>query len=345
MVSIIRHEDGVYFGLSETSYFSDDALGSTDIKRLLLSGAEYWYHSLRNPHRPNEDTRARRNGRAIHTCILFGRETFDKQYTCELSKDDYPDALVTVDDIKRELRAVGCTVSGSKNELTARLRQEGEYVFWDELLAEQAASGREVLKREDYWRIVDAEQNIRNMEELSACFVNGAPEVSVFWTIDGVRFRARFDYLRLNSIIDLKSYSNLRGKDPQIAVNDSLFNYKYDLQASHYLTGREHMRRLIRAGRVFGDMDRNWLQKLADVDDYLFTFVFYQMNGAAISEAVNIVPGSIPEGAASVDVGRAIDRYKQYQARFGDGQWFHMAKIRTLTDDQIPAWHRTAPID
>jgi hypothetical protein len=120
---IIRHEDGVYFGLSDEAYFADDALGYTDHKRLLLSGAEYWYYSLRNPHRPEDDeTRARRNGHAFHTCILFGLEEFKRRYVCELSRDDYPDALVTVDDIKRELRKIGASVSGTKSDLIARLK-------------------------------------------------------------------------------------------------------------------------------------------------------------------------------------------------------------------------------
>jgi PDDEXK-like domain of unknown function (DUF3799) len=344
---IIRHPDGVYFGLSEEAYFADDALGSTDLKRLLLSGAEYWFYSLHNPHRPEDDeTRARRNGHAVHTCILFGREAFDEQYVCELLKEDYPDALVTADDIKRELRKIGGAVSGAKADLIARLKgMSSKFVIWDDLIAEQAASGRKVLKYDDYWRIVTASDNIRATPVLEQCFENGVPEVSVFWTSDGVRFRARFDYLRLFSVIDLKSFTNITRKPPEQAVVSAIYNNGYDIQSAHYLNGRHQMRRLIRDGKVFGDCDREWLARLAEVDNYVFTFVFHSLNGAPISEPVTVVPGSIPDGAAAADIGRAVHRFKQYRDKFGEGQWFHLARMRTLTDDMIPAWHRTAPID
>lgn len=344
---IIRHPDGVYFGLSEESYFADDALGSTDLKRLLLSGAEYWYYSLHNPHRPeDEETRARRNGHAFHTCILFGQEEFERQYVCELSKEDFPDALVTIDDLKRELRKIGGGVSGTKAELIARLNgMSSRFQVWDELVAAQAASGRKILKAEDYWRIITASDSIRATPVLERCFENGVPEVSVFWTDDGVRFRARFDYLRYQSIVDLKSFTNVTRKPPEMAVVSAIYNYSYDMQAAHYLNARERMRGFVRDERVFGEVDREWLKALAEVDNYIFTFVFHSLNGAPISEPVNIIPGSIPEGAAAADIGRAVDRFKQYRDKFGDGQWFHLARMRTLTEDMIPAWHRTAPID
>jgi hypothetical protein len=343
MSRTIRHEDGTYFNLSESSYYADDALGSSDLKRLTISGADYWYYSLLNPERPDDETRARRNGTALHCCVLFGSDEFHRRYICEVSKADYPEALVTVDDIKRELRANGGTVSGSKGELTARLRSFGDYTFWDDLVSEQEASGKIVLKREDYSRIVIASEMIKRNPELESCFENGVPEVSVFWTVDGVRFRARFDYLRMFAVIDLKSFTNVMDKPIDLAINSAIFNHRYDVQSHHYLNARERMREHIRAGRVFGDIDRDWLNKLAAVDDYLFTFVFYTVNGAPIARAVDVPPGGMVDGAAGADVARAIETYKKYRAHYGDGLWVDLTPRRTLGDEDVPGWMRVSP--
>lgn len=344
--TIIRHEPGIYFNLPDDEYFADDALGYSDLKRLLISGADYWYSSSRNPKRPDdEDTKARLNGHALHTCILFGREAFDQGYDCAIDKADFPDALITADDLKSALRMIGLSPSGTKPELIARLKNSStRFTIWDDLIDAQKRTGRKIIDIEEYNRIIIAAEMIRLNPSLKNCFENGAPEVSIFWENEGgVRLRARIDYLRLKSSIDLKSFSNMMDRPIEVAIRAAIFNRRYDLQASHYLNARHVARGMIRDGRVFGDIDRDWLNLVAAEDEFIFTFVFHTIKGAPIMRRWDFYPGSMVDGCAAADVAKAIQRFKTYRDHFGDEMWCDIEEPHVIVDDDIPAWVRSSP--
>src|SRR5262245_8349396 len=68
-------EPGVYFGLPSAEYHADPSLGSSDLKRLLRSPADYWWSSAMNPDRqPTPDSPAKQKGRALHKLVLEGAE-------------------------------------------------------------------------------------------------------------------------------------------------------------------------------------------------------------------------------------------------------------------------------
>lgn len=338
---IIRHEPGLYFGLPEEAYFADDALGSTDLKRLLISPADFWDGSLWNPCREDAATRYKTRGTALHTHILIGEEAFHQRYARALDKDDHPDALITADDLKRALREIGGAVSGTKDVLIERLTNlSTRFKIWDLMVAEQVATGKIILPADDYDRVVRASAMIKRNPSLERCFERGMPEVSVFWEADGVRFRARFDYLRMTSIVDLKSFSNSLDKPIELAIKSAFWNGRHDMQASHYLNARHVARRFIRAGRVFGDVDMDWLNRLAEVDQYSFVFVYHTLSGATVTRGLQIHPGHMIDGAASVDIGKAIDVYKRHYDVFGEDMWVDMEPIYDMTDDDIPLWLR-----
>src|ERR1700686_3130168 len=73
--------NGIYIGLDADRYHEDDALGSSDIKRLRRGAFEYWWGSRLNPCRPEDDeTEAQKVGTAYHKIILEGRQAFDALY-------------------------------------------------------------------------------------------------------------------------------------------------------------------------------------------------------------------------------------------------------------------------
>jgi hypothetical protein len=69
------------------------------------------------------------------------------------------------------------------------------------------AAGKEILKEEDFERIVRATEAILANPALRPAIAGGMSEVSVFWEeeFDGIPVRlSRFDYLRAR-VVDLKS--------------------------------------------------------------------------------------------------------------------------------------------
>src|SRR5262245_33934197 len=112
-------EPGIYFGLPSAEYHANQSLGSSDLKRLLQAPAVYWFHSHLNPDRqPTPDSPAKQKGRALHKLVLEGLEAFERAYSCETKPDAYPNALVTLEDLKVRCRAISEPVSGSKSELS-----------------------------------------------------------------------------------------------------------------------------------------------------------------------------------------------------------------------------------
>ena len=341
MTKIIKHESGVYFSLPDCDYFADPALGSTDLKRLLISPAEYWCESLYNPRRPPDGSRYKERGHALHAHVLFGETEFDRLFARELRREDHPTALATVEDLKKALAQIGMSTSGRKDDLMSRLRNSSTGVtIFDDLVDAQAKSGLTVLKAEDYDRVVVAGAMIKRNPALERCFENGVPEVSVFWEQDGVRLRARFDYLRLQSIVDLKSFTNSMDRPIEQAINSTFWNRRHDIQASHYLTGREAMRRHIREGRVFGDMDPDWLKSVADQDQYVFVFVYHTLSGAIVTRGKIVRRGAHVDGAAGVAIQKALDVWKTNYEIFKEDMWVDMSPITEITADDEPLWMR-----
>jgi hypothetical protein len=155
--------DGVYIGLSETAYFAQDRLGSSDLKTLGgPTPADWWWKSRHNPNRKEPPWKVgndRDYGRAFHYLLLEGEEVYRRP---------------------------------RRRSAPTRLRHQGR-----QGLARRAAPrGKTILTEE-------MDRNIRIMvpwwrhhPQLGHAMAEGLSEVSVFWTDEqGHRLRARFDKL------------------------------------------------------------------------------------------------------------------------------------------------------
>jgi hypothetical protein len=297
--------EGVFFNLPDAQYHDDDALGSTDLKRLLRSAPDFWWHSKFNPLRkPEEESTlspALIFGRAVHKCVLEGRGFFEAHYAPT--------------DFAGNLRA-------GKEER-----------------AEITEAGKVPLKREDYERILVASQFIRANPHLSEAFAGGYPEVSVFWEEDGIRFKARFDYLKLRAITDLKSIRNSRGIDFVEACRRRFADDRFDLQAEHYCHAREQIAGLMEKGLVFGDYDPDWLRKAAHEDPFAFVFVWWQADDAPITWACSLSRGSPILKAGRSGIEAAVHRYRSFMNQFGPDQaWVLTEPVSELDSEELPPW-------
>lgn len=353
----MRHPAGLYFDLSEDAYHADHALGSGSIRAMAKCPIYYWIDSHMNPLRePEKESEALLFGRALHKLVLEGVEAFQKSYRCEPSVEDHPEAIVTYDDCKRALRAVGGKLTGTKPELVARLREaDPGAVIWDDIIEKHAADctkvGATSIKAKVYNRVVIGAGYISGDERVRAAFQGGRSEVSVFWEEDGVPMKARLDYVRLGKggdgqpiaiASDLKSYANMLDKPPERAVVDAIANTRLDIQAAAYMQGIARIPEFISAGQVFGaeGVNAEWLSMLATIplQRWLWNWVFYEKD-APIALLRQTRPGSAMIEAATMDVKRAQQAYRDNMQAFGT-QWRFVDPMPDpeISQSDLPKW-------
>lgn len=305
---------GIYFDLDAERYHRDAALGSTDIRKLRCSAADYWFTSSMNPHRKEEkDTPARLSGRAMHDLVLEGEAKFDALY---MRRPDDEDGATSAD----------------KSAVTKAAN------------AAAAKAGKASLHGDVYDRIAITDAMINRDPELSGAFKGGFREVSVVWdkVVEGgqiVRCKCRFDKLKVDGIGDLKGITNTLGIDFIEACRMAFARYRYDIQAAHYLEGRAQMRKLWVDGAVFGEHDASLLKHILRTKAFAFAFVFFQKEDAPIAWGMSLTPGNEILSIASREIDLAIHRYCTFMEKYGPNEmWLMGVPMREADKNDFPAW-------
>jgi len=346
MTAPITHQPGLYFGLPFDAYLADPALGSSDLGTILQSPADYWWHSAMNPNRPDdEETPSLLFGRALHALVLEGRKGFGTKFVCEPDKRDYPNALMTVAHLETFLAEKGVTLKGrpKKEDLEAAARPHGAEL-WSDLMRQFAldAQDRTVLKSRMHADVIMAGSQIAQNEELREAFRNGRPEVSVFWDMDGIRLKARFDYLKVRQVVDLKSFRNTMGAPVDKVIASAIASRRYDVQAAHYLQARHRLRDHIGTGAVFGDApNKEWMDALACETQFEHWLVFYQAEGAPIVLKRRFKTGTPVVANAETDIATALQSFKDHMARYGAETMWPYQDVHIDPDvdfDMLPRW-------
>lgn len=340
---------GVYFGLAEAAYHADEALGSHDVIELATLAAEWQWNRL-GYGKERADTPSQRWGAAFHALILDGEDVFRARHPVMSVKDDYPDLLETVDDINRFIAEHGITVNIGARKATkiAAIRQGGYSVpIWDEIKA--AAPAGEPITREQHDEIVRAAAFVTKHPQLGPAFEKGCPEVSVFWRRkDGIRCKARIDYLKLGSTVDLKSLRTWAQKTLDRAISQSIANYRYDIQAAHYREARDQIRGFVERGMIHGECPRGmrwleraslraWTDDTSDPDGWLWVWVFFKAEGAPVAVGHIAARDVLEKGEAGRQVG--FDAYRANCEKFGEDEvWIVDQPLTFINCDQLPKW-------
>lgn len=339
--------DGIYFGLPEESYHADPALGSTSLKSLVDNAPDFWWESWMNPNRePDTDTPAKAFGRAVHKCVLEGRKAFQEVYAPLPEAEDYPGCLRTMDDLKAFLKGRElATTAKSKADLIERaVAVEDCPPIFDVIMDRFEKAGKKPLKRDEYNRILSASDFIRANTNLRAAFEGGYPEVSVFWTVDGIRFKVRFDYLKMRAIADLKSIRNPMNKPFDRACRERIAAHDHMISAAHYSEGRRQMSRLVKLGAVYGAPEENpdfmpWLINVANNPSFAFVLVFWQADGAPISTGFQLSPANPLLDYARASIRKAVANYQHFMTEFGpDKPWVPSPPLEELQETDLPVW-------
>ncbi len=346
--------DGIFFGLTEEEHHADPALGSTDLKALLVNPVQWRWKKMAahrealglgdNPDKP-EDTIYQAFGRAVD-CLLTEPGRFDQLY---IEDPAPPEGTLFTRDQMREAMGVRCMLPKSADTKAheiecKRLGIRNLGCDWEADKAELVA-GRTPLSRR--WmatlglinRMADmprADYDHRSIRKV--VLADGYPQVTVIWTDEtGLRLKARFDWLRPSAVIDVKTYSTRDDQEPVEAFWGAVSRFCYDMQAAHYLDAFAQLARLVSNGSVYGEVDEGWLTRLSQRQKPP-GWVWLGVQWAGMPEVDEFrFPDEMILGAARQQVNIAKDKYREFADRFApDEPWVSTRGPITMGDITCP---------
>lgn len=275
-------QDGIYFNMPEAQYHSIEALSGTGLKKLIVSMLTFWTETY-DPTYHRRESGAMSLGKAYHKRILEGKEAFVSSFVKKLSKDDFPNALDTQAELKDYCSKHDLKVTGTKPVLIERIIESDGDMKKNILSLMQDAFNKkhahqEQMTKADYDEVEKAAE-ILELSSLSMHFTSGFPEVSIIWhdEMTDVKCKARIDYLRHDSLIELKSFSNSRNKTIETCVSQAIAYERYNVSAVHYMNGLKEIKNLIKAGVCNTDKpDAKEFLGLLSKNEQEFTFVFQE---------------------------------------------------------------------
>ena len=244
--------DGIYADMAEGTYHALPRLSASGVCNLLISPATFWANSWLNDERGDDDTPARILGRAAHIARLEPHR-FASLYRRKFDKADMPEgALMTHEDIKAQLAALGLPATqGKEGVLGAAKRLEAAgypgpiwhtaYERWE--LEDDFHDQKILLPGGAYDDIIDSSERVHQDPDISRLLKDGLPEVSVLWTWRGVQWKCRIDWLAAGWMADLKTFENSMGKNLDQCVADAVRYNRYYVQARLYWHCYEAIRR------------------------------------------------------------------------------------------------------
>lgn len=345
-------EDGVYFDLDPEAYRNDPAKGSTDHKAILANAIQWQARRLKSvmedlgliealTDKEQAERDAKREagkafGHAVHTMVLDGEEAFDEQYVV---RPDMPEGLVKITrDQIRDALGDACRLPRSAalydHVVEAKIKRPAgaDWLLEDEWLvrvAEEVAGRQEMSRRwkatidRINWMMTVPRADHKGLSFRERYLSGGQPEVSVFWTDEnGVRLKCRFDYLRIKSLLDVKTYAAKENQGAMEAFSNAVETYAYDMQAMHYLEGRRALPALVGAGKVYGEVGRGWLEQVAAFPAERVQWGWLAVQTVGLPEVDMVEPDTkgLMFAASYQQVLLARRIYAAHRDKFGDDQ-------------------------
>ncbi|MBO6542338.1 MAG: PD-(D/E)XK nuclease-like domain-containing protein [Alphaproteobacteria bacterium] len=357
------HAPGVYLGMPEDEYHADHSFSSSGVKNITVSPLDFWVKSWMNPDYVEKERPALQLGKAYHKLVLEGREAFNACYAVKPDKEDYPEALDGSVALKAYCAEHGLPKSGTIAELCERISDHNPDVeLWPLIDAsfKEECGHLEHLSKKDWADLKLVELVMRRSPSTANAFVNGVPEVSIFWVNNGTPMKARIDYVKPMALLDLKSFANQMDNEIVSAVATDVARRRYYIQPVVYTQGWNAMKALFKSKGdeiIQGDGDKDIIREaLTNEDKTRFFFVFLQTGGVP-----NVVVREFSEWETFQRSGasqnaywyrgeetymRGLRLYRSFMSEFGTGQpWIADFGNKPFQDIDFPAWMLNAPLE
>jgi hypothetical protein len=228
---------------------------------------------------------------------------------------------------------------------------------WDRIVTDHLShhEGKRLISAKDERRIRIAAHMILKHPDAGAMLREGYSEVSIFWYCrkTGVPMKARLDWLKLNTVLDLKTFSNKSGMPVDKAILRAIANYTYNLQHVVYEEAVMEARAMVRehedACIYHLDLDLNqqqascaerdrWCRRWAEVIEApRFIFVFQQSGIAPVTRVFQMPQGEI--WRASHRMAEDLKRlWAKCASTYGCEAWLDHQPMTEIEDELIPMW-------
>lgn len=335
--------DGVYVDCPNYVYFAQDRLGSSDLKQLAADDPEsWWWGSRHNPDR--EETESEEDllfGRAMHCRLLEGEAVFEASYVTK------PDVYIN-----------------DKNETKPWNANANVCKAWEE---EQRRAGVTTIKPKTMRNVLLLSNVILKHKVFKDYVTGGMAELTVLFTVGGLKFRARLDKIKFSGgrglIIDLKSQGRHANStvSPLYLADKGLTrdqhtslriirDMRYSIQRYLYGLGRQFLADFVHnhsdaTPRVFGASPRQmtFLQNVADEEVWDFAFLFMRkVSNSSKSPSAPIITPIISTPQDGIDIKGhlgfevACENYTRLVEDFGlDVGWARHNPPYTVQDQHI----------
>lgn len=338
-------KEGIYFDLPEAEYHAAPGVSNSLLKDLYISPLQFWDKHI-NPDLPeDEETASQKFGKALH-CRILEPERFEADYARKLVKDDYPDALDTMEELREYCKSNGISAARGKPETIERILEVAQPQIFDVIKAEfeRENEGRIILTTNE-WDDIQAAADVAEADPyVSSALDGGHSEVSIFVKRGETLLKCRIDRLTMRASVDLKSFSLLRGKQIDKAVLDTMYYEGYWVQARFYHMVRELARQRVAEGKleIHGAPD-GWADQFVAADDHSFGICFIQSSRpyhlqlwALRSVLPEFKETNVYWQAAEMRIDDMISLYQQCIKKYGDNPWRDPAKPKVLSDLDMP---------
>lgn len=308
---------------TENDYYAMPGLSNSGMKDLAVSPLRYWHLHI-NPERPaDEPTPEMKIGSALH-CAVLEPEAFDKRYACEIIPPD--GCLVTIEDLRGFLRDKGHAPKGTrKAEVVAQVQACDPNAPILDVLVERHAvehAGKVIFKPEDWVRISGMTASLLDEPRvMSVLEATGTPESAIFAKDPetGVLLKGKLDWLAPTLTMDLKTFSQKRGKSIDRSVADAILYEQYYRQAYFYATLR------------------GWPKTFSG--EFVMAFVESESPYEVRLRVLRPKTGgnaNLYWERARVEVRQLIRTYAECMEHFGDKPWRYAQEITPLADEEMP---------
>lgn len=290
-------KDGIYFNLPADEYHAQKRLTSTGIKNLLISPTTFWFNSAFNPNKEEKKTKALDEGTIYHKILLEGEKA-----------------------LKRDFVIMPASIAELNKNTSA-------FKLWKSAQPEDAL----ILEPKFYKKL---KTNIDYLNEwiTPRILSGGFPEVSVLWTENGIKKQCRFDYLRHNMFVDLKTFEKSSACDIKEHTRRLFYANKTYIQLQHYASCAPYLQDL----PVFGTQEQKEFIRNIDLQGQAVLYIdrvyphsrFFKYSKESCSSLWQLGEESIA---------KAERIFLENMEKFGEcSAWLDMAEMEEFTDADFP---------
>jgi hypothetical protein len=371
---------GIYFDMPEEEYHAIHACSASGLKHLSVSSMDYWAMSTLNQEREDETEKdsgkltPRQLGHAYHSYIVEGEAAFNKRFVLALDKDEWrakaktTDRLlcITVADSRAALEALDIKPKGTaKDPLIEQLLEADPGAFvWDRMVSDHGRkhAGKAFISPKLFRRIAIAKLMIEGDPELKDAFNGGHAEVSIFWfcPTTGAPMKARLDYIKMQALVDLKSFGNQMGRPIQRAIDAAISNNKYFIPVVVYLEAIAAAKQMVRDtkgacicqykitardGRIEYERGQptdnltQWCWKWAHQPEPQVIFIFQQTGIAPVTRG-RIMPTANIYMINNSAVQYLKRKWVRCALAYGTDPWLDFEPVMTTVDEEL-SWAAT----